>query len=289
MKTVFCLLIWSTNCEYFLVKTKQDQNKKTRNTNTYGAEIEETKNLEFGVDYNEGGSDICSNPLMNECNVANCDVSCAGGGVDRSFSSSSKTVNGVTVHGATFNPKGSNGATCEVKCEGLVFKTTCQKSKGNKYAWTIPNDLKKKCGKSVDAIKHKASKTSSQFADKPQDTVSESSPSLASSTSLERINPASSGTCSNPVMNNCNVAKCKVSCSGGTSSGGMSSSSKTSNGVTVHSVTFNPKGSHGTTCTVKCEGLEFKTYCQKLKADTYAWEIPKDLAQKCKTSSRRRY
>ena len=99
---------------------------------------------------------------MNECNVANCDVSCAGGGVDSSFSSSSKTVNGVTVHvnyeitliksralfqGATFNPKGSNGATCEVKCEGLVFKTTCQKSKGNKYAWTIPNDLKKKCGK----------------------------------------------------------------------------------------------------------------------------------------------
>ena len=107
---------------------------------------------------------------MNNCNVENCDVSCSGPGVDSSLSSSSKTVDGVTVHvnranfliqnrflrtifkGVTFNPKGSSGATCDMKCKGFNFKTTCQKSSGGNFAWTIPDTLSTTCGKLVSTL-----------------------------------------------------------------------------------------------------------------------------------------
>ena len=99
----------------------------------------------------------CRNTVMDKCDASNCAVTCSGDITNQNFESTS--INGMTVcckvrstflnnwypfQEVTFTPVGSEGASCDVKCDDLEFTTTCQVT-GDSYAWSLPQTLIDKC------------------------------------------------------------------------------------------------------------------------------------------------
>ena len=81
---------------------------------------------------------------MDNCDAYNCLVMCSGDITSENLENTN--INGMTVCGkeVTLRPVGSEGASCDVKCDDLEFTTTCEVT-GDSYAWSLPQNLIVKC------------------------------------------------------------------------------------------------------------------------------------------------